>query len=187
MCRMLSEEEFRSVRGFWLNYRGHGTLFTELKNHIVRKLGLYQKQKPYRCGYCLLYGDCEDAVKILHEEFIGTLVAFVPGIVLLHAADPYTKYTGFLERHKPQPQSPALFSIRLLTQDYAQKIFGPSLRLYPSSVPWDHGFSRCPVFISIDDGVRGHAESPPDYFGIDPARWLVMEQWLNKWLPTQND
>lgn len=122
----------------------------------------------------LLYGRRRD--HRLVEDLIGYLVAVVPGIVVFdtHRDQLLRPLTGLLERLKPSDTQ--LFGLRPLTYHNV------SLYIWPSTFPEDRRrYELCPVWASWQIGA-GHGEAY-GASGIDPARWEIMKEWFDKWLP----
>lgn len=140
--------------------------------HLRRRFNIEQREGWEQL---LLYGRTGDAEEGIAEEVIGLLIAITPGIVILDTSlNPFlTSLSGLIERGKFLDMR--LFGLRSFfthsrTPGFLDFLASPSPQI-------------CPVwmFYQIADSY-----SPMPYqLGIDPARWEVLESWLNKWLPKE--
>ncbi len=124
----------------------------------------------------VLYGRTRDDEMI--EHVVGWLGAIAPGIVILEAnsEDALSPLSGLLER--VESGHPQLFSLRPFSPSH----ISAGLTIWPSTFPKkNRRFEVCPAWIDWHIGA-GHGE---EYMtlGIEPGRWEVLEQWLDKWLP----
>ena len=114
----------------------------------------------------------------MNEHIVGWLLAIAPGIVILDtdADDSLRPLSGLLERLDPGYTQ--LFGL----QPFSPSHFSANLYIWPSTFPeGNRRYEICPVWIDWNIGA-GHGQ---DYeaLGIDPGRWEVLRQWLDKWLP----
>ncbi len=165
----VSDTNLKELRRIWLEdkFRVYSIL-----EYLEKKFGI---KKTYSWERLVLYGRTKD--NKMHESMIGFLIAIAPGIVMLNTGKDELLFplSGLLSRTKPSHGQ--LFEIR----PFSPPSFQASLRFLESKGGSKERFKTCPVYVNWNIGSRqGNGYG---YIGIDPARWEIMRQWLDKWLP----
>lgn len=165
----VDDADLKELRRIWTEEQHR---ITSIINYLREKFGIEQRPGWERL---ILYGRPRD--NQIHEEIIGFLIAITPGVVILDADKDNLLYplSGLLYRiGSPHKQ---LFGLK----PFSPPRFYASLNFWPSDERSKGRFEMCPVYVKWQIGAR-QGESYGK-IGVDPARWEIMRQWFDKWLP----